>query len=561
MKSQLRVGFDLDGVILYNPTRIVRPLVVFVKRIFFRNRIRTFYVPHKPFEKLLWRLLHKSSIFIQPGFDELKRLVKEKKIKAYLITARYSFLNEDLQKWLKKMQAEKYFEKCFYNDHDEQPPLFKEKVIKKLDLDYFIEDNWDIVNFLKSKSEKPKTKILWVYNILDKPINYPYKFPDLRRAIGLIKQQVEKTKVLIVSDFFYPHWTGISKSLDYLTQALKDEIDFTILTVQFKKNLKRAEVRNGVKILRIPPLFSLSRVKYSLGLVGQFLHLINSFDIVFINSPCSNIFPISVLARLLGKKIFIFHQGDLILPRGFFNRIIEKVFDFSSFVSFLLADKLSTYTQDYADHSRLMKAFLYKFTPLLIPLAPHVLDVKSQIKKIPRDKILFGFAGRFVEEKGFDILLEAIPNVLKSLPNAHFVFAGETNVAYEKTFENLKSKIINLKSDLTLLGLLNDHELKQFYKTIDFIIVPSRSDCFNLVQAEAMLAGVPSIVSDIPGARFLVKQTGFGLIFKSEDAKDLSQKIVEAVKRRSTLKHCYSNLLTILDFKQNAQSARKFLTK
>ena len=184
MKSKiLRVGFDLDGVILYNPARIMRPLISIVKRLLLHKTKLKFYYPHSPFEKWAWKQFHRSSIFIAPGMNELKMLVKEKKIIAYLVTSRFSFFGTGLMRWINKNNLDTVFENVYFNKNDEQPHMYKEKMIKKLDLDFFIEDNFDIVRFVNNKS---KTKILWIYNIFDFFVDYPLKFASLKAAIKSI---------------------------------------------------------------------------------------------------------------------------------------------------------------------------------------------------------------------------------------------------------------------------------------------------------------------------------------------------------------------------------------
>lgn len=189
-KRILKVGFDLDGVILYNPIRITRPIIAFLKSIFFNHKKPlTFYYPKSKLEKFFWRLFHLSSLFPSPGTQNIKELVKQKKIKAYLITGRYSFLENDLQHWVKKLKLKRYFQGIYFNKNDEQPHFFKEKIIKKLKLDIFVEDNWDIVNYLKTQMTKNKTKktkkteIFWIYNLFDRKIKYRYKFPNLKTAL------------------------------------------------------------------------------------------------------------------------------------------------------------------------------------------------------------------------------------------------------------------------------------------------------------------------------------------------------------------------------------------
>ena len=78
----IKVGFDLDGVLLYNPARIIRPFVKRVKHQFVPKRESTFYIPRTKPEKMFWSFLHLSSIFPADGWREIKQLVDDKKIEA-----------------------------------------------------------------------------------------------------------------------------------------------------------------------------------------------------------------------------------------------------------------------------------------------------------------------------------------------------------------------------------------------------------------------------------------------------------------------------------------------
>ncbi|MCS7093222.1 MAG: glycosyltransferase [Patescibacteria group bacterium] len=565
-KRPLRVGFDLDGVLLYNPARILRPIIFFFKKYLLKSDVDKFYFPKTKLEKLFWQFFHKTSLFPQAGIEEIKALAKEKKIKAYIVSSRYRFLERDFWSWVRKIDKERLFSGYFFNKKNEQPDIYKSKVIKRLNLDFFVEDNFDIVK--KLKKNYPKLKVFWITNLLDCRINYTYKFSSLKEVVSYINDIVGKKTILIVSDYYYPHWTGISKSIYNLSQVIKKDFNIKILTVRFKKNLKKIdEGPKGVVIIRKNYLFSFSRVKYSISLIFTFISILKRSDIVFLNSPLSNILPLSLVAKFFKKKLIIFHQGDLKLTKGLFNIVIEKIFDISTLVSFFFADKVSTYTKDYAQHSRVMKYFLNKFQPLIPPVSmvksqSQHSDIYRKLKSLKDSgKILFGFGGRFVEEKGFDILLKAIPEANKYLKNAHFVFGGKTKIGYEKTFEILKPEISRLKRWLTFLGHLNDQELVDFYQMIDFFIVPSRSDCFNLMQMEAMINGKPCLVADIPGARYLVKKTKFGLLFNKEDYLDLAIKINKIFNQKEKIVKNYLLFLKFIKKKTDDRKIKKFFTE
>ena len=192
-RKKLRVGFDLDGVLLYNPARIVRPIISLMKKkkVLIDREELEFYVPKPGVGQFFWELLHKSSVWVAPGFEQIEQLKNQKLIEPYLITGRFGHLKQDYLKWKQKMRADQLFLNCYMNDRDEQPHLFKERMIKELKLDVFIEDNWDIVQYLEQtfsqkQDNQDLVKIIWLSNILDFKINYHAKANNLKQALSLI---------------------------------------------------------------------------------------------------------------------------------------------------------------------------------------------------------------------------------------------------------------------------------------------------------------------------------------------------------------------------------------
>ncbi len=185
IRKKIKVGFDFDGVIAYNPFRLIRSPVTFVKRNIFGSRKLKFWYPKRRWQQIFWTILHESSIFPAKGTGLLAQLIEEKKIEAHLITARYSFLDNHLHSWLAKHGVTQLFETVNINKRNEQPHLFKEKMLQKYKLDIFVEDNLDIVRYLFGKS---RTKIYWIYNLFDRREKYPYKYPYLEKALEDIKK-------------------------------------------------------------------------------------------------------------------------------------------------------------------------------------------------------------------------------------------------------------------------------------------------------------------------------------------------------------------------------------
>lgn len=179
----IKVGIDFDGVLAYNPFRLARSPVTFVKRKFLGVKKTQFYIPKSDPEKFIWTILHESSIFPGKGTHLLKSLVKDQKVEAHLITARFSFLQPGLESWLNRWHLKNVFTSITMNHKDEQPHFYKARIVNEKKLDYFIEDNFDIVSHLAPRSA---TRIMWIYNLLDRGREYEHKYPYLEKALEKI---------------------------------------------------------------------------------------------------------------------------------------------------------------------------------------------------------------------------------------------------------------------------------------------------------------------------------------------------------------------------------------
>ncbi|PIP33122.1 hypothetical protein COV53_00380 [Candidatus Gottesmanbacteria bacterium CG11_big_fil_rev_8_21_14_0_20_37_11] len=198
MKGKIKVGFDFDGVVAYNPFRVVRPIIAFIKHDILGIKKLRFWYPQKKWQQIFWVIVHESSIYPACGIELLKKMVTDQQIEAHLITARYSFLNNRLHNWLNKYKLSGYFKTINLNINDDQPHLFKSELIDKYRLNYYIEDNWDIVNYLanckKQKKTDFNTKIFWIYNVSDRNIKFPSKFPYLQKALEELSKQIKNRR-------------------------------------------------------------------------------------------------------------------------------------------------------------------------------------------------------------------------------------------------------------------------------------------------------------------------------------------------------------------------------
>jgi len=195
MAKPIRVGFDFDGVIAYNPARLARLPVSFVKKHILRVRTDRFFVPKNFLERAFWSLAHESSMFPSLGAARLRSLVASGLIEAHVVTSRFGFLEPNLRRFLSFWNLSDVFASVTINHKEEQPHEFKARIIRVKKFAFFVEDNWDIVSHLTSnlplQTGKQSTEIHWIYNLLDRKKKYPYKYPylakSLERIVGVSK--------------------------------------------------------------------------------------------------------------------------------------------------------------------------------------------------------------------------------------------------------------------------------------------------------------------------------------------------------------------------------------
>jgi uncharacterized HAD superfamily protein len=189
-KKLLKIGVDFDGVVAYNPFRVIRAPIAYFKQNVLGIRKLRFFVPKNRWQKIIWTIVHGSSILPANGVGLLIETAKNNPIELYLITARFDCLKENTYRWIKKYGLENVFKEILINEGYEQPHIFKERIMKEKKLDYYIEDNWDIVSCLNGKT---KTHVFWIYNVLDSRRKYDFKFPYLKKAL----EQIRKDESLI----------------------------------------------------------------------------------------------------------------------------------------------------------------------------------------------------------------------------------------------------------------------------------------------------------------------------------------------------------------------------
>ena len=165
-------------------------------------------------------------------------------------------------------------------------------------------------------------------------------------------------------------------------------------------------------------------------------------------------------------------------------------------------------------------------------------SLSTEERRAKGAKLRIGFLGRFEEaRKGLPLLLEALPKILKAIPNVELVVAGPGDQS--KILERLDT---HTAKQIRFLGRLSEEEKVDFLSSLDLYVAPNTGgESFGIILAEAMASGVPVLASDIPAFVDLLAVGDCGRTFESENSSDLAQKAIELLRNSSYLQELAEN--------------------
>lgn len=136
------------------------------------------------------------------------------------------------------------------------------------------------------------------------------------------------------------------------------------------------------------------------------------------------------------------------------------------------------------------------------------------------------FVGRLNGRKGEADLLRALPAIRAERPDVSLLLVGEGPA---EPGARWLAEQLGLKSAVTFAPYLPREELRRCYRASDLFVLPSRSEGLPKVLLEAMAAGLPTAVSDIPAHTELVVDEETGYLFHAGDPASIARAVLAAL--------------------------------
>ena len=179
--------------------------------------------------------------------------------------------------------------------------------------------------------------------------------------------------------------------------------------------------------------------------------------------------------------------------------------------------------------SNLVKEF--GIDPNLIDIIYNSIEVPEKINEVnddffksKKDKVFVGNIGRLSEQKGIDIFIKSMSNIIKDNNNVYGIIIGDGELKDE--LKDL-SKELKIDNNIVFLGYRKD--VLSLIKKMDFVVLSSRWEGFPLTPIEVFSQQKTIVASNIDGNNEIIRNNHNGILFEKDNVKELEEKIEELI--------------------------------
>ena len=169
-------------------------------------------------------------------------------------------------------------------------------------------------------------------------------------------------------------------------------------------------------------------------------------------------------------------------------------------------------------------------------------DQCRQLLGLPIDRKILVTVGDLTELKGFHLVIEALPQILKTHPDTMYVcIGGPGRHGRDYTYE-IQSRIdrLGLADHVLLAGPQSHEKLVDWYNAADLYVLASAREGSPNALLEALACGLPAVATRVGGAPDELEPTGFGTILLERTPEAAAKSICEALTKpwdRKAIRH------------------------
>lgn len=247
-------------------------------------------------------------------------------------------------------------------------------------------------------------------------------------------------------------------------------------------------------------------------------HLIDDHDIDVIHVHWTKDIPIAVLAKLLSrKKPKLVQTRNMRMTRfkdDFYHRFLYRNMDSMMAVTHQVKEQIEKFVP--SDIRPKVEVIYMGAEKLLVLSDEEKYDLRLKIGL--SDEFVVGIVGRIEDAKGQHLVLEAVKQINQTGIVAKALVVG--HAMNEKYLADLKDQY----GDYAVFTGFT-REAQKYMQLCDVLVLATENETFGLVVIEAMMCGICVVASDSGGPLEIIDDSVNGLLFKTKDVVDLSDKL------------------------------------
>ncbi len=238
--------------------------------------------------------------------------------------------------------------------------------------------------------------------------------------------------------------------------------------------------------------------------------------------------------------IFTYHGDPDTAPGDFIHKIAISVYA-GYFLDKVLshANTIICPSEHYIEESRFLGKYRNKIVVIPNGINLEEFDIpysKEECREklnLPLNKNLLLFVGVLTRRKGPDVLVRAIPKIIKEVPDTKLIIVGRGKMRTE--LEEL-SKRLNVDNYIKFTGFVEDSLKPLYYRAADMFSLPSvmTTEVFPIVLLEASASGLPMVVSDLDTLKCIIEDRSNGIVTRRGDENSLADAIIYFLENEDT---------------------------
>jgi glycosyltransferase involved in cell wall biosynthesis len=341
-------------------------------------------------------------------------------------------------------------------------------------------------------------------------------------------------KILHVTPNYYPatYWGGPIFSVYALNNALacSPDVSLKVLSTDsagpsLSERLNRSELKGLYPNQEVLVMRRIAGACISSELLHKLPSMVRWADVVHLTATYSfPTIPTLIACRILGKPLVWSPRGAILDAHeweGSRRKKLKRLWEI-----FCNAMLLSGMDITHVTSERERQVTQARIPNAKAVIVPNGVDIPPEFPErdwLPNGCLRLMYLGRLTPKKGIENLLQALKQL--NVPKAVLTIYGDGDAGYSAHLKSLAEQLGLLGTVVSFAGQVNGEAKRTAFHLADVCVVPSYTENFCMVVAEALAHGVPVIASQgTPWNRIEEKQCGLWVKNNPESlAKAISQ--------------------------------------